>query len=246
MFSEGYVGVSVKGAHVRFREHRSATKNGSTLPVHNFMRKYGETIVVTTVVNAPIEYCYEVEQKLRPNPNIGYNVSAGGESTNLGSRRTEECKAKMSADRIGKKPTSEASENVRKANKAKVFNHTDEAKVKISEAVKARGGFSKNARDAATAVNKLKEPWDNPFADKSVWLEACRIYKELQDNPDQTPWFLSKTVGIAHSKLNVIHKKIKAGWNPSLDTEWLIFSSKLSPDTSGDKSLKTGISPNTN
>jgi hypothetical protein len=241
IFTEGYVGVSVKGATKRFREHKCAAKSGSDLPVHNAIRKYGNEIVIETVLNGDPEYCYLMEAKLRPHPRTGYNVSAGGESTNLGSKHTVEAKAKMSAKSKGRF----CSEATRKlmSERSKGRRHTEETKEVMRQKAKARGMPAEVIAKAREVVKNIL-PWDRSSADKNIWLAAEEIFKCMTDNPEMGTRLMSPLVGFSYSQLRVIHKKIKAGWNPLEDTEWLIFSGKLSPDASGDKSLQNGNSPN--
>lgn len=239
IFTQGYVGVAVGGSAKRFREHKSSAKSGSNLHIHNAIRKYGNELVVEDIIRAPIEYCYDLENKLRPLPNIGYNLSVGGASVNLGSKRSEDCRAKMSSDRKGVKPTEIALANMRLAAKSKIYRHSDEARNKISNSAKMRDNSINVAK--AAIKNSLLCPWQNPAAKKEVWFFAREIYSLIKGDSTLGTRNLSKIVDFKYSQLAVIHKKIKAGWNPDEDTEWLIFSSELTPETSGDKLNHPGI-----
>lgn len=209
MFTQGYVGVAKQGAEHRYKEHQSKAKNGGKYVIHNAIRKYSDKLILDVIIYADIEYCYEMEGKLRPTGSIGYNISAGGQISGLGSKRTPEMRKRLSniAKAQGRKPSQEALDNSAKTNSKMVA-------------------------------------WLCRFSDKETWQVADTIYEYMTLNPKHGIRKIGTVLNLGHTKLQVISKKIKAGWNPSLDTEWLIFSGKLSPDTSGDKSIETGISPN--
>jgi len=102
--SQGYVGVSNTTAAKRFVHHNSDANRGSQYPVHKAIRKYGDRLVLDTLVEGPSDYCYVVENKLRPLARIGWNCAVGGElPSTLGMKHSPETKARMSVSRQGKK-----------------------------------------------------------------------------------------------------------------------------------------------
>lgn len=209
IFTQGYVGVASKGAAYRYKEHLSKTKGGSKLPIHNAIRKYGEKLIVDTVVLADIEYCYALENKLRPITRIGYNCDAGGNCNRLGSKQSLETRKKQSAT---------AKAQGRRPNQA--------------------------ALDNSAKTNSKMVAWLCRFSNKDVWKISDKIFDYLKENPTHGTCRTATVFNVTKDQLTMMFKKIKAGWNPHEDAEWLIFSGKLSPDTSGDKSLQTGTSPN--
>lgn len=73
ILSEGYVGISCQPDR-RFKDH----KKGKTNPhLTRAFAKYSD-IVSTIVLCGSEDYCIEVETKLRPTENIGWNVAPGG------------------------------------------------------------------------------------------------------------------------------------------------------------------------
>lgn len=121
IFTQGYVGVSITDAKTRFKVHKHDAKRMSSHTVHKAIRKYGTDIIVSTVVEGYIEYCYVVENKLRPNVSIGWNIAIGGSpATMLGRKHSEATKIKMSVTRTGRKPSEEALENIRAASKLRI------------------------------------------------------------------------------------------------------------------------------
>lgn len=75
MFSQGYIGVS-KNAQRRFVEHQRKSENAH---LKNAIKKYGwDALVKTEILIADEAYCLEIEAKLRPNKETGWNIGIGG------------------------------------------------------------------------------------------------------------------------------------------------------------------------
>ena len=80
MTEEGYIGVSAN-IDRRFKDHLREMKNGGhTNPIlNNVFEKYGEDkIKMQLVLEGEEDYCYLMEQKLRPEKDIGWNIAIGG------------------------------------------------------------------------------------------------------------------------------------------------------------------------
>ena len=81
MFSEGYIGVSNNANHRWEYGHNWAVKNNrhENPRLMNAIKKHGwDNLVKEVVLIADSEYCYDVEQKLRPSEKIGWNLAVGG------------------------------------------------------------------------------------------------------------------------------------------------------------------------
>lgn len=79
--SEGYIGVS-KNANKRWAYgHKLAHAKGrhNNPRLSNAITKHGwDSLIKTVLVVADESYCYELESKLRPTEEIGWNLAAGG------------------------------------------------------------------------------------------------------------------------------------------------------------------------
>lgn len=75
---DGYIGISTDFVS-RLRDHKSkSTKAGSHL--YRAIRHYGwDNIIVDKLVVSSLEYCRDLEYKLRPLPSIGWNEIPGGD-----------------------------------------------------------------------------------------------------------------------------------------------------------------------
>lgn len=75
MFTQGYVGVTNRYKR-RLYEHTRQKKN---YHFKNAINKYGwDTLVKKQLIFADENYCYDIEKKLRPSENIGWNLAIGG------------------------------------------------------------------------------------------------------------------------------------------------------------------------
>jgi hypothetical protein len=104
-----YIGQTIQGINVRWKEHLRDTKSGSNLPVHNAIRKYYSKNLEENKVNLELIDCAysfeelnELEQKYileynsfkGNNPEGGYNLTIGGEGVK-GHSWTEEQREKF-------------------------------------------------------------------------------------------------------------------------------------------------------
>ena len=75
MFSQGYVGVS-KNTEARWFRHSRYTDNQHLKAA---IKKYGwDNLVKEVVVIGGGTYCYDLEAKIRPIKQIGWNIAEGG------------------------------------------------------------------------------------------------------------------------------------------------------------------------
>ena len=81
MFSQGYIGVS-KDTKTRWNYgHKWAHKNNrhENQILANAINKYGwDNLVKQVILISDSDYCYDIEQKLRPVAEIGWNINIGG------------------------------------------------------------------------------------------------------------------------------------------------------------------------
>lgn len=80
MFSEGYIGVS-KNFNKRINKHFCTLRNNTHENDHlnNAYNLYKEeNLRVDKILIGTEDYCYEIEEKLRPDRNIGWNINKGG------------------------------------------------------------------------------------------------------------------------------------------------------------------------
>jgi hypothetical protein len=75
MFSQGYIGVSVEFKR-RMKDHFHAKRNRH---LRFAINKYGwQNLIKKQILIAEKDYCLDIERKLRPSDDIGWNITAGG------------------------------------------------------------------------------------------------------------------------------------------------------------------------
>ena len=75
MFSEGYIGVS-KNPKNRWEQHQKYNGNRH---LKNAISKYGwDELVKEIIIEASKEYCFDLEAKIRPLRQTGWNIAEGG------------------------------------------------------------------------------------------------------------------------------------------------------------------------
>jgi hypothetical protein len=75
MFSEGYIGVS-KNIESRWLRHSRYSDNQHLKAA---IKKYGwDNLVKEVILIGEESYCYDLEVKIRPNKQIGWNIAEGG------------------------------------------------------------------------------------------------------------------------------------------------------------------------
>lgn len=208
--SEGYIGFTSKTVSFRFGQHVCYSGMGKAGHLYNAMRKYGNTLVVDTLVEGTSDYCLMIENKLRPKQKTGWNAGIGGESTMIGYEHSEETKQKMSeaSPTKGKRLDLEYVEKRAASRKSLGLKHSDEAKRNLSEA----------------RLRLNLPPWRNPAANLSVWAQCETVFDYMKSGAVGGQYITEKALGFRKDKLSVIYKKLKAGWNPSQDEayqKWL-------------------------
>ena len=75
ILTEGYVGVTNDEKN-RWKRHQ---KRGSNPHLQNAIAKYGwDNLIKEVILEGESEYCLEIEERLRPEKEIGWNIAKGG------------------------------------------------------------------------------------------------------------------------------------------------------------------------
>lgn len=188
--SEGYIGITTIGVSERFKRHLSVsrstkTKRRTTRLVHS-LRKYGDTVKLTTLLVGTLDYCQMVESRLRPTENIGWNLCVGGAATRVGAKNSPEHRKKVAdANRGRKHSQSEIDANRERAIKQFTFDfpwqHPSCNKSVWSRADEIYLWFIAHPVDGRRTVGKaLSMPSDSvllPLAKiKDGWIPTDDIY----------------------------------------------------------------------
>jgi hypothetical protein len=120
IFTQGYVGITENMDYRMWRHSRCKTNAHLT----NAIKKYRWDVLVKDVVLVSnTEYCLEIEKKLRPSKNVGWNIAIGGGKPTgweVGSKLPKWVKEKISKGKTGKFFSQSHKENLSKAKVGKV------------------------------------------------------------------------------------------------------------------------------
>lgn len=140
IFSQGYVGVS-KHYKRRLYEHFAVGRN----PHFKYaINKYGwDTLIKKQILIADEDYCLDIERKLRPTDDIGWNIATGGgkaplmygntwnkgrASWNKGKSPSQETRDKISKKLLGNIPSNKGKTGLQAAwNKGVPMAYRDNA-----------------------------------------------------------------------------------------------------------------------
>lgn len=243
MFTQGYIGVTSKTAEERFKSHINAANLNKKkhLKISYAIKKYGaENLIVETLVICSDDYALDLELKLRPTSNIGWNLAPGGSKPPVrkgpmnaefsrkisertkGVPKSEETKRKISETLTGTKLPQEVKERISEAHKLKI------AKDGVNEnSIKAmREGYLRNR----SGVTPTESFWvgfrknSNKFTTVSIADKAYAHFVEKDSLV--TAKDVVKFIGLEESWGNITHMRtllqyFTSGWNPCEDIFWL-------------------------
>jgi hypothetical protein len=204
MFSQGYIGITKTTAKKRFYKHLSASKSNTTRAATILSRainKYGDKIIVDTLVICDIDYAFDMETKLRPSPRIGWNTDQGGRGRK---EVSEETRMKISKTLVGHKGVV----------------HSDETKKRMSE---KRLGVPRpeGMADKIRATLLSNGPWNKSNADEDVWLNAQNLYELFVGGLGYTA--AANKLNLPVGKASTPFEWFNRGWVPSSDDNWLTW-----------------------
>jgi hypothetical protein len=203
--SQGYIGFTSKKVSHRFRQHKNDAyrEKCKHFPIYRAIRKYGELIVVDTLVEGSNEYCLMIEQKLRPTVKIGWNTQRGGEKGNLGMKSSEETRNKISVSGKG-------------------LLRTAETKANISNSLKGRKKSPEHCRAVSEARKRLGiSPWEQNNANLYVWSLAEQIRSLLLQEVQISK--IESGFNINRGSTQALVRHIRNGWEPEKDAKWVAF-----------------------
>lgn len=214
IWAHGYIGITSKTVNKRLNGHKwsylkhiSGHKQSSS-KLYNKVKSLGgwDSIRVLILCEATLDYCLNLEKKLRNSPNIGWNITIGGEKGGMSGRvHSPTTKLKMSEAHKTRSPV------------------TQETRQKLSSAGLGR----KSMFIGANNFNYKRPAWKAPAATSvslKSWSLCNEIYQIILKKPSATYIsILALFEGVSKQSFQVLVNKIKTGWIPAEDQEWLIF-----------------------
>jgi hypothetical protein len=191
IFKEGYVGVTTLGVSKRFNIHKNSLKEvDKVTALKRALLKYKDTIIVETILEGSVDYCYDLEFKLRPKEQIGWNIVLGGIKGRAGMKNSPEHVAKVAEANRGKK--------------------------------RSEVELQKN-RERGKLQMTFDFPWEHPYCNKSAWCRADDVYNWYLLHPKDGRRTVGAALDIPSDSIMKLLNKIKNGWVPREDLEWLKF-----------------------
>lgn len=195
VFTQGYVGYTAQTALERFETHKKESRytTKKLTIIHKAILKYGNNLVVDTLVVCDEEYGLYVENALRPTEKIGWNIVPGGGKP---------------PNHTGKKRTADQNEAQRARMKESGVRPpmTPDVLLKIAKA-KAENGHWGNHK-----VNGCIHAWE----------KADVIYELRRTFPKISARDIAKITEINDtSRVNHILRYIKRGFVPLQCEKWL-------------------------
>ena len=192
MFSQGYIGVS-KNAERRWEEHLKKSENRHFRFAIN---KYGwENLVKEQILIAEEDYCLDIERKLRPAVDIGWNIAIGG----------------------GKPPVAYGNKTrlgVPSWNKGLPWS--DKAKKKLSEAHLGQVSWNKGLKGVQVAWNKGK-PMHQSAIDAATAKVSCIKCRKTGSLNGISRWHFDGCIGQRNfrARVTINGKRVLIGMFPT-------------------------------
>ena len=186
IYTEGYVGVSTN-IERRWREHITearANRHPNSFLCNVINKHYPDNLIFEIVYLSNEDNCYNYEEMLRPETNIGWNLRSGGPVGKM----SEEGRKAMSARTLGKKLTEKEKERRRYNKYVKLNGFISKQKYKelmgisnraVPERYRELEIFSINTAEIFTSVYE---------AEKSTGIKAFDIFLKCENKEEEFIW----------------------------------------------------------
>lgn len=252
MFTEGYIGVTKTTAADRYKSHVNSSRLNKKhhLKISYAIRKYGaDNLIVETLVICDEDYSLWLEEKLRPELEIGWNLAKGGSKPpvrkgpmgpefsrklserNSGVPKSEETKRKISETLMGHDYSTPESRQKARETFKRNFTDLGLKRKSISEEVRCKTGslLRKAIFPGEQFWRKRNFNQSNTLVDKILLCSKANLMFDLFSKKDGIiTCALVADVLSMDGKDKSVRKNIgkylsyfKAGWNPNTDSAWL-------------------------
>ncbi len=219
MFSQGYIGVTRNPLQRRFNEHIKKATLGHNGLFSRAIRKYKEKLIISTVLIGSEEYCYEVEERLRPSSYIGWNTARGGMRSDWEAFQSKSFKREVWIEKLRQA-------NLGKKMPEDFCNRQSE----ISKEAWQRAEFVERMREIKDERRVVKPPSRLRFWSKSgkslLIHRADEIYNIYTENPSIYCREIAEKLGLKGQKyvrsITKLTQKFFSGWNPHEDIWWQV------------------------
>jgi len=224
MFTEGYIGFTSKTVEERYKGHLKESRSSRcpNYPIYNNIKKYGDKLIVSTIVEADTDYCLYIEEKLRPDFKIGWNLQIGGNKGGYGRIMSPEARKKISDHVKSRVVSEETRKRMSIAFTGRVM--PKDYCIRMSESKKGIPRPKESLEKRKETITR--NPWLNARKNKCTWAEADKLFSIYQEHSGNfsSYYHFGQVCGKSETQVKNIFKLLKSGWVPHLDdnfTQWL-------------------------
>ena len=186
IYTEGYVGVSTN-VERRWREH--VTEARANRHPNSFLRNvinkhYPDNLIFEIVYLSNEDNCYNYEEMLRPETNIGWNLRSGGPVGKI----TEEGRKAISAKALGKKLTEKEKERRRYNSYVKLNGFISKQKYRELMQIKSKTVPEKYRELEIFSINTAEVFTSVYEAEKSTGIKAFDIFLKCENKEEEFIW----------------------------------------------------------
>lgn len=240
ILSQGYVGITSNTPEKRFKQHiqyhlRQKIKSN----FNNAINKYHpeDSLILETICLTSKEHALFIENKLRPDDLIGWNICKGGQiglpkltdaQVQLGRKRSKENTPRRKGEQhpCYGIPFSDERKQALSLKIKMFYENNPEARKRQSESSKGRlHTVESRAKMSSIAKSLAKDrpPWNASASDKNMWLQADIIYETYILLNCCGNFKLKNFLNVPIQKTKIMHKLFREGWVPVEDERWIKF-----------------------
>ena len=186
IYTEGYVGVSTN-IERRWREHITearANRHPNSFLCNVINKHYPDNLIFEIVYLSNEDNCYNYEEMLRPETNIGWNLRSGGPVGKI----TEEGRKAISAKALGKKLTEKEKERRRYNSYIKLNGFISKQKYRELMQIKSKTVPEKYRELEIFSINTAEVFTSVYEAEKSTGTKAFDLFLKCENKEEEFIW----------------------------------------------------------
>ena len=186
IYTEGYVGVSTN-IERRWREHITearANRHPNSFLCNIINEHYPDNLIFEIVYLSNEDNCYNYEEMLRPETNIGWNLRSGGPVGKI----TEEGRKAISAKTLGKKLTEKEKERRRYNSYVKLNGFISKQKYRELMQIKSKTVPEKYRELEILSINTAEIFTSVYEAEKSTGIKAFDLFLKCENKEEEFIW----------------------------------------------------------
>ena len=186
IYTEGYVGVSTN-VERRWREHITearANRHPNSFLCNVINKHYPDNLIFEIVYLSNEDNCYNYEEMLRSETNIGWNLRSGGPVGKI----TEEGRKAISAKALGKKLTEKEKERRRYNSYIKLNGFISKQKYKELMQIKSKIVPEKYRELEIFSINTAEIFTSVYEAEKLTGVKAFDLFLKCENKEEEVIW----------------------------------------------------------